>query len=381
MWAVCRLLDGTSACTDAVITAEGFSDVSSQIAIEPEERISNTVDVRDVTSPAKEGHRRLWGRTLAGLVVGLVACECLTRLFSSPLDAVPAKHYKEGLSRVTIGEDHLRATGNPWLTGGDVGLILGDSHVAAVEVDDLETMGSVLERNARGSGLPLNVVQYGWPGEGVAAYVGLAPELLAAWHPRWTAIMMNEGDLGANALGGDSFQMTVGADGDVQVSDQREGKSNSSFRRMVRSVFQRSALVTTGFVRVKEIMAGSRRPPEAAPPPAAATEVVNVPRPALRALRQVYGDRLVIVFLPIVGVNTPAQPHPKEVALMQVCQAEALTCVSLRPAMIEQRDGQAGIARGFPNTLPGVGHLNGSGHRLVADAIQREVTRWTAAGQ
>jgi len=304
----------------------------------------------------------------------------ITRVFASPLDAQPSKRYREGFSLVTRDHDERRLTANPWTAGADIGLILGDSHVDAQQVDDDQTMGSVIERAARASGARLNVCQYGWGAEGLAAYLGYGAELKARWQPAWTAIVVNQGDFGRNALGGVAWRMNIDAAGDVQLTDRRQPAATSGPRYWLRPVFRRSALLTVAQVRIKEIWQAARAGGDAAADAAEPGELdVVVPKPALRDLKRLFGERLLLVYLPIVGVTTPPAAEPKEERFLAVCADEGLHCISLRAEMNRLRDDHR-LARGFANTLPGDGHLNVLGHRVAGDAIWRQVTAagWTA---
>ncbi len=319
-------------------------------------------------------HQRLaWAWSIVGLCAGLLLCEVIARSFTSPLDAQPSKYYKEGISVFTRDADQRRHTGSDWLQGAASGLILGDSHVDAQQVNDDETMGSVIERAARASGVPLNIVQYGWGAEGLAAYLGFGPELRDKWRPTWTAIVVNEGDFNDNALGGVAWTMSIDPAGQIELDDNREPPPTSGPRYWLRGIFQRSALLTAAYPRLKEIRptwgSGNHGEPDLATP---SEQTVQVPRPALRQLKVVFGERLLLLYLPIVGLTPLAHDEAKEAQLMAACAEEGLRCISVRPEMVRLRDAHD-IARGFENTLPGTGHLNALGHRVAGEAIWNHV--------
>ena len=99
-----------------------------------------------------------------------------------------------------------------------------------------------------------------------------------------------------------------------------------------------------------------------------------VPRASVRALKQAYGSRLILIYAPdspVVGLN---EPDEAERDLLAACQAEEVRCANARTAMIEARDQKGELYRGFNNTAPGVGHLNKVGQQIIADEIWKLVS-------
>jgi hypothetical protein len=92
-------------------------------------------------------------------------------------------------------------------------------------------------------------------------------------------------------------------------------------------------------------------------------------RTALRALRAAYGERLLVVYVPEIDVSATAAPNRAETVLLSACREAAIDCLSMRQAMLAERDGAHHLSQGFSNTSLGRGHLNETGHRLVGEAI------------
>jgi hypothetical protein len=92
---------------------------------------------------------------------------------------------------------------------------------------------------------------------------------------------------------------------------------------------------------------------------------------SLRALRAAYGPGLLLLYVPSFGVSSDATPDPFEQDWRTACEQEAVRCLSLRPAMLAERQADARLPAGFHNTAPGAGHLNAVGHRLAGSEIWR----------
>src|SRR6185503_19100426 len=105
--------------------------------------------------------------SLLGVLAALAVAEAALRPWASawrekPYDqAAEVRQYYEGVAVAHYAADGERLTANPPLPDAPHLLILGDSHVEAMQVGDADTMGAILERRARSAGRPLNVHQYG----------------------------------------------------------------------------------------------------------------------------------------------------------------------------------------------------------------------------
>ncbi|MEO5936853.1 MAG: hypothetical protein ABIP81_06540, partial [Terriglobales bacterium] len=124
---------------------------------------------------------------MLGVLAALAAAELALRPWASawlenpPTGAIEIRQYYEGFAMAHYAADGERLTGGPPVAGSPHVLILGDSHVEALQVSDGETMGAVVERRSRNAGLPLNVHQYGWSYSAAPTYAQAAPRLLERW--------------------------------------------------------------------------------------------------------------------------------------------------------------------------------------------------------
>jgi hypothetical protein len=339
---------------------------------------------------SSNAHRR--ASTALGCLFALAMFELGLRPFSSPYDddwhsvrigsdpddgpSSETRYYHEGVATSHFSPAYSRLTGNPFLSGQPVGVVIGDSYVQAVQVRDTETMGSIIERRARAQGSALNVRQYGWAGAAPAAYVALARAVLERWHPAWVVVVLNDGDLVSRSLSDwptaelrpdtslrvvGSIERTVGGDGVKGI-----------LAGAVKSLLRRSALAWQIYYRLDMIRSASRSEGDADTQVAAfgGDESVDelIPLAAIRSLKAAYGSRLRVLYVAVVPASGNP-PDSSEFRLLRACANEAVRCASTRAPMLEARQRTGDLARGFSNTAPGVGHLNALGHRIAADAI------------
>lgn len=307
------------------------------------------------------------------------------------------RQYAEGVAVSHFVPDQLspygyRVTGNELLSGAPAGVILSDSHGIAESVADQSTMSSIVERQSRGNGQPLNVLMYGWYQGATPTYVAVANELLEKWNPVWVAVVLNRSDLTKEPIYGlgDAWywQMKIKPDLSIELVDLRPEKPQGTVEA-IRQLVGRSTLALA-LRRRTVVFAQVERPiPKAAPaepspenPHAESKPVVLTPPEQLRllplasvrALKRAYGTRLVLIYAPDSPVVGSGEPDQAERDLFVACQAEGVRCANARKAMLDSRDQKGELYRGFNNTAPGVGHLNEVGQKIIADEIWKLVS-------
>jgi hypothetical protein len=333
------------------------------------------------------------GSAGAGVAAALFLLELGLRILSSPeqipppnihvdslhLPAVARRQLEEGVAVAHFSTAGARLTGNPPIGRDVTVVILGDSYVVARAVGDDETMGARLERAARGSGVPLDVRQYGWSGASAAQYLLVAKETLARWHPRRVMIVLDDNNFNMNALINTWPKLRVDDQGNARVvgtpADTLEARASPSSLWLLAAhrwvTLSQSAPSWARFRTrtpgdVPPVAAGVSVPPNVA-------ELAALPGAVVRALAKAYGERLTIVFIARVGLSTATDPTEQETRLFAACRVARVSCISTRGDMLRaRRDGIIGFG---PSTKEiGAGHLNSRGHAVLAE------TMWNVLG-
>src|SRR5262249_52960194 len=143
----------------------------------------------------KQRHAWLWFLLGSALAVG--GTELLMRRISGKYEnraGSEIRNFREGVATAHFLANGLRLTGNPQIADAPSVLIVGDSHVEAFQVEDRQTMGSVLERRLRAEGKSWNALQYGWSGADGPDYVYAASLLQEKFPTQHIFLIMNDGD-------------------------------------------------------------------------------------------------------------------------------------------------------------------------------------------
>lgn len=325
-------------------------------------------------------------QAVLGVAAALGALEALLRPWAGELrppprpdvacDSVGAaviatRQVDEGIARATYTECGARLTGHAEVRDASYVVLLGDSHVAAREVGDAETMGARLAAISRAARRPVNVRQYGWRGASPPQYIVAAPAVLERWNPARVVVVVAEDDLGADVLEGIEPTMSFAEDSSLALAQGPETRGKGSG---VREPGARSALFALSRHRWQMILARAPRPVQwlfgpatlDVDPHADDRLIPRIPAEVVRHLRQAYGDRLLIVYL--ADLHASDTTTAKERLLLEGCARYAAACVTTREAMRAARDSGRAV-RGSVTTTIGVGHLNAFGHDLVARRI------------
>ena len=231
-------------------------------------------------------------------------------------------------------------------------------------------MGALIERLSRAEGRPINVRQYGIGGGSAPAYAAAARVLLARWNPAWVIVVLPSNDLTDQPLySGSHWRMRLGTGDSVETYPvpQPPVKPLTVFGKILMRIRNRSTLVNLLVLRWKDL-----HPPPPPPHPRASPDenerVGKVPQASVSLLAREYGDRLLILHLPEISRRTPRRISPAEVRLEEACLKAGIPYLSARDVLIRAGD-RFVVSRGFWNRAPGDGHLNETGHRLVAGAL------------
>jgi hypothetical protein len=322
-----------------------------------------------------------------GIVAAVMVAELALRLITTPLDNVWApigpdtlgvrevRRFTEAIAVSHFSQSRARLTGHPHLIDAPTGVIVGDSHVEAVEVSDDHTMGAVLEESLRRSGQRINVRQYGWTGEDVPKYVQVGPDIMHVWDPVWVVVVLTASDLGPGMLHG-RVRLVQQSDGHWAAIGHSSGGPSGRLRRTAEHALSRSVLLYHLAKRAQA--AGLPLEHAARQPGRPSTRPSRVPLPeraliGLTALRETYGSRLRVLFAADVGLDGISARSPAEDAVLAACDSLAIRCANTRARMTHDRQDAIRLSRGFMNSPPGEGHLNDVGHALAAETILEDL--------
>lgn len=323
-----------------------------------------------------------WIKILCGIVSAVAATELLLIPFSTALEnrwqaiakddptspqVREVRSYREGIAVSHFSLSRARLTGNPWLAGAPVLVVVGNSYVEGLHVNDQNTLGSLIESEYRAAGVPLNVRQYGWNGGNPATYVSVAADINARWnHPPVIAVV-SSGDLGDKVWHDlDHFEETSSG---IQARhyDSLPGERPGGLRDWM---LRHSRLAYQIAIVAKEIL----QPPASVTSPGATRQL---PRQStvdveVEELKRAYGDQLLILYVPDIF------PKGKEMEVQDIllhsCSKFQVRCLSeIKPLENAETRLQVPV-KGFANTLPGVGHLNAVGYQALADDLRRNAT-------
>jgi hypothetical protein len=303
-----------------------------------------------------------------------VLTECLLRLIATgaTVNGVPIgetyRQYSEGIASSHFRADSSRDTGNAILQNAPTVLILGDSHVPAVQIEDRETMGSVLERRARTGGTPLNVKQFGWSGEGygIARTLGLGPELVKTVNPLRVIVFLSEGALR-------TYPANTAEAEQLRREPPPSLRNLNRFQRFARMGAHYSVVAHLLYARSRELLLIHRTKEQA---DSGATSCVTTEpderRAVMGALQRTFGSKLIVLYAPELGLDGSAGSDCWETLFFEQSKQSGVAFLSLRQAMLEARKSNV-VVRGFHNTRLGFGHLNAAGHELIARVLYEEL--------
>lgn len=324
--------------------------------------------------------------TVAGVVSALLLSEVCLRPWAGQLyrfDVQPisadriqsptktVRYYAEGIATSHFSPSRARLTGRAPVAGAPWIVIMGDSFVEALQLNDSETMGAVVEWLARPSD-PINVRQYGFPGASPPKYVMEGPDVLRLWNPRMVAVVANANGFRAAAL--DTHWTTAKIRGDnflIQpVSPDRLTLPVRLWFAMRRSAL--FEIVTSRFVLdISPEIPGLHTfhsTAEAAQGTPGDSEVL--PK-MVRLLKETYGDRLFLVYA-AEPTLTSTKPEPEETETLLQCRIQGVRCASTGPFLRDALLSLQYFGSGFSNSAPEKGHYNPRGHRLVGELIWSE---------
>jgi len=249
-------------------------------------------------------------------------------------------------------------------------LFLGDSYVEAKQVSDAAKFTELVQSdwNAAHPDQPLQTLNLGMAGQDIRTYISFGRNMDREFAPTRVFVMLNQQDFLPLANDPDLLA-AYQADNSVKLvkPEKLHGLQAIISETPVRQFFLRLLLQTNGFRQgggdktAQAELAGNTNDVLLAKEASVAAQ--------LAALRDIWGDRLVIVYntyIPAFGKDAPPAFAPD--TLMREAAKQDIPVVNLYGSMLNAFQ-TYNPPRGFQNTTLGVGHFNKTGHRLIADQI------------
>jgi hypothetical protein len=282
----------------------------------------------------------------------------------------------EGFARSSYDETGYRG-GLPEIRPKHVILAIGDSLTEAAQVPDSDTFCAQAASILRKSGIDAYVANAGFAGGSPSRYVAVAPWYTAHLHPERVIVQLDQGDFVSDLPNqtGDFWIMPTSKGFRLLPAPHRSGP----FEKLEAShipAWAKSAIKSTSPTSLLQLAlnAATGAVQEAGGPASGTTSDKQVSftpyvQWSVEALKNAYKDPI-LLFLPDIDYFKPEQPTtPEEAALILICKQDGVTLIDMRSTFLSYFEQTGQCASGFSNTLPGEGHMNSLGHRLVAQAL------------
>ena len=281
----------------------------------------------------------------------------------------------EGYGITSYGEDGLIVNKTLDPTVFRV-LFMGDSFVKAKHVPDHEKFTEIVERawNATHPAGPIQTLNLGLGGQSMSTYLSFGDNMDRRFHPDLVFVLINRNDF--RTLAKDPRKLELVAQGLTKpLTEPETSTAPQDFVNWLgfRSFFGQLQAQTYGFLssgsRADEAEPVQENSPlmntEQEKSPLTNTEAVAI---QLKALREIWGDRLVIIYrvsLPHMGRDAPAT---YEDDVLREVERQGIPIISLYQPFWQAFQERT-PPTGFNNSILGEGHFNRYGHQLVAEEI------------
>jgi hypothetical protein len=294
-----------------------------------------------------------------------------------------SRYFLEGFAVIKWAAHGVR--GNGITTNGIRPImVIGDSYVEALQVDDDGLISTYLEINLRNHSLSNAVFSLGHSGDSMADYVRNAVMYREWFNPAWTVVVLGREDFS------EAMERNRSA---YFLRDKNSGalflKSNEPKRALGQGLFGKtfyrllddSSLCMLSWIRAHDFLKWWEDEPPlfnaSAKTKAKGRYTTELPpvNEQLEALKAAYNGRLTILYRSPGGSprNLPVKDI-MDVQIEETARKLGISFVSLCDAYIGAMALQE-MPNGFSNTKPFTGHWNRSGHKLAADTVTPELLR------
>ncbi len=276
---------------------------------------------------------------------------------------------KEGFSVFRINsrycrgaEFDLRESGTRRVT------VLGDSYTAGAQVSDGSVYLQVAQREFVKSGRnDIQLLNAGQSGKSPAYYLLFGKPWLESLDSNFLVIQLDEGDFASDFY-----------DPYVDVYVERRGETFTLRHSLQKQgEFARRSPRSSILIRLKAMFKEwsderATRKAQQPPPSAFVKETFWFMHEAKRIFPHV-----AVVYIPSMhyhDLKNLAQFTPLEVSLAEAAKTEGVPYINLRPQYAQYFLETKQPCHGFNNTIPGNGHINGYGHRLLGEELYKLIS-------
>lgn len=320
------------------------------------------------------------GKTLLAVVVGLVILDGFCYWYYNPLayrwdesratDTVRqansfTSRATEGFGQATTDDNGYN---NPALPEGDIFVLaMGSSHMEGFNVMQDETIASQLSEMLEAAHLSDSVYNIGMSSHTLGRNIANLDRALTRFQPTGYVVLETH-DIGIyewefNKAMSDNFGRRSATD--VNLPDV------ISERPLLRTLYNQYMMLSEG----RPTSSNARLD-------ASLIEVYNQAMLTLMQkvsdVAQSHGVTPMIVYHPHLQLGedgaVSAQTDENCLnALYMACESTGVILVDMTDEFIDYYHNTCKLPHGFSNTMPGVGHLNADGHRLVAQALYEKI--------
>lgn len=273
---------------------------------------------------------------------------------------------KEGFSITHINSSHFRGAE---FDKNDASkhrvMVLGDSYTLAAQVDEASSYVRVAEslfaQNGRADVQLLNTGQFG---KGPAYYLHYGKGWAEALAPEFTVVQLNEGDFKS-----DFSDKSRDAYAEAFESGYRV-KQNPKEPDKLRSLLTKSTVINITAVKAEEFLK-SRKPQRKT-----SQEPPSYDRQTQWFMQELKATfpKTAIVYIPTMDYHAPETlgvAPALEVSIERAAQAQGIPFLNMRSRYAQYYRETKQPCHGFNNSIPGEGHINGYGHRLLGEELYK----------
>jgi hypothetical protein len=244
-------------------------------------------------------------------------------------------------------------------------LFIGDSYVDARQVSDHEKFSEIVERNwnLAHPEMPIQSLNLGLGGQNMATYLSFGRNMDTHFQPKLVFMMVSDDDF--KSIANKPKQLEKVAQGLTKPLVEPETYTtieDLTNRTRYRSFLGKLRAQTYGFLHIGDTVEGQAGPKKQVP---LDPEAVSV---QLEALREIWGDRLVILYrMPIPNLGEGAPATYEDEVLNEIEKHEIPVINLYQPFLSAYQERTP--PHGFNNSVLGQGHCNQYGHQLIAGEI------------